>query len=262
VDELRIRQALINLLSNAVKFTPAGGNITLEAYPVGEVATPNQLCIAVTDTGIGISPDNIEKLFQPFFQIDSALNRQYEGTGLGLALVKHIVDLHGGQVDVTSTVGVGSRFALTLPLAPCSRQRFPSLAPMPISSVGRESSAPCILLADDNEANISTISAYLTAKGYRLLLATDGQEAIDLAQAHHPDLVLMDIQMPTVNGLEAIRKIRQNRTLATIPIVALTALAMVGDRERCLAAGATDYISKPVKLRELTNLIQSLLQAR
>jgi signal transduction histidine kinase len=120
VDELRIRQALINLLSNAVKFTAEGGQITLTAYPAGAIDNTDHLCIAVTDTGIGISPDHLKQLFQPFSQVDSALNRQYEGTGLGLALVKRIVELHGGQVNVMSTVGVGSCFTLTLPLAPTS----------------------------------------------------------------------------------------------------------------------------------------------
>lgn len=118
VDELRIRQALINLLTNAVKFTPAGGQITLAAYVSQAAADANQLCIAVTDTGIGISPNNLQKLFRPFIQIDSALNRQYEGTGLGLALVKRIVELHGGQARVTSRLGVGSCFTLTLPTLP------------------------------------------------------------------------------------------------------------------------------------------------
>lgn len=258
VDELRIRQALINLLTNAVKFTPAGGQITLEACPTSN--TTDTLCIAVSDTGIGISPDNIQKLFQPFVQVDSALNRQYEGTGLGLTLVKRIVELHGGQVNVTSTVGAGSCFTLTLPLAPFSQQQIPSPTSTAAPLTEPTLSAPCILLADDNEANLLMISDYLEAKGYRLLLATNGQAAIALAQSHHPDLVLMDIQMPDVDGLEAIRQIRQEPTLATIPIVTLTALAMVGDRDRCLAAGATDYLSKPVKLQVLTALIQTLLQ--
>jgi len=260
VDELRTRQALINLLTNAVKFTPAGGQVTLEAYLTKAKDAP-QLCIAVTDTGIGINPDDIHKLFQPFIQLDSALNRQYEGTGLGLALVKRIVELHGGRVDVTSTVGVGSCFTLTLPLALSSQPLLlPTESPVLLLNESDVSTA-CILVADDNEDNTSTISTYLKAKGYNLLLAANGQEAIALALAHHPDLVLMDIQMPDVDGLEAIRQIRQEPTLATVPIVALTALAMVGDRDRCLAAGATVYLSKPVKLKVLITLIQTLLQA-
>ncbi|PSN12559.1 hypothetical protein C7293_19670 [filamentous cyanobacterium CCT1] len=258
VDELRIRQALINLLTNAVKFTPDGGKIIVKAYPNG--STTDTCNIAVIDTGIGISPDNIQKLFQPFVQIDSALNRQYEGTGLGLALVKRIVQLHGGQVSVNSTVGVGSCFTLTLPLAPCSQPQFPSVASTTAPLYEPAVFTPCILLADDNAANVAMISMYLEARGYRLLLATNGQEAISLAQSHHPDLILMDIQMPEVDGLKAIRQIRQDPVLATVPIVALTALVMAGDRDRCLTAGATAYLSKPVELKTLTTLIQNLLQ--
>ena len=119
--------------------------------------------------------------------------------------------------------------------------------------------SPLILLAEDNEANIATFSSYLQAKGYQIVLATDGQQAIDLAKLHHPDLILMDIQMPVIDGMEAIKQIRLNPDLVDIPIIALTALAMAGDRDRCLAAGANEYISKPVKLKQLDLLIQNLL---
>ena len=115
------------------------------------------------------------------------------------------------------------------------------------------------MLAEDNEANISTVSSYLQAKGYRILLAKNGQEAVDLASIHHPDLILMDIQMPGMDGLEAIQKIRLDLNLVNIPIIALTALAMTGDRDRCIAAGATDYLTKPVKLKQLSTIIDQLL---
>jgi CheY-like chemotaxis protein len=119
--------------------------------------------------------------------------------------------------------------------------------------------SPLILLAEDNEANIATFSSYLEAKGYRILLATDGQQAIDFAKAEQPDLILMDIQMPVIDGLEAIKQIRLDPNLVNIPIIALTALAMEGDRDRCLAAGANDYLSKPIKLKQLNLLIQQVL---
>jgi CheY-like chemotaxis protein len=124
------------------------------------------------------------------------------------------------------------------------------------------SSVPVILLAEDNEANIRTLSSYLEAKGYCVLLAKDGQEAIDLAKIHQPDLILMDIQMPGIDGLEATRQIRLDPDLADIPIIALTALAMAGDRERCLEAGANNYLTKPVKLKQLATIIQQLLTVR
>jgi PAS domain S-box-containing protein len=287
IDERRIRQVLINLLNNAVKFTREGGCITLEvSYQSRErercslieenpskpskndvqlvqlnVDTSNYLRIAVIDTGIGIAPENIQKLFQPFIQIDSALNRQYQGTGLGLALVKRIVELHGGKVDLTSELGVGSCFTVILPCMEIARSptTVATSTAMSESIQNEQKSASLILLAEDNEANIMTISSYLTAKGYHLILATNGEEAIALAQSASPDLILMDIQMPVMDGLQAIHQIRQIPSLVNVPIIALTALAMEPDCDRCLEAGANDYLSKPVKLKQLTKTIEQLL---
>ena len=266
VDERRIRQVLINLLTNAVKFTHEGGTITLAAVLPPQVEAPddqNYLRLTVIDTGIGIAPAHIDKLFQPFIQIDSALNRKYEGTGLGLALVKRIVELHGGQVTVTSEVGVGSCFALDLPCAAPGHSSSPSAPALTNGDPGLDQPAlttsPLILLAEDNEANISTISNYLRAKGYRLLVAKNGREAITLAQTEHPNLILMDIQMPEIDGLEAMQQIRANPNLVTVPIIALTALAMSEDRDRCLAAGANQYISKPIRLKQLAATIHQFL---
>ncbi len=263
IDERRMRQVLINLLNNAVKFTPRDGSIRLEALchkgRLGsqDPESPVQylLRLAVYDTGIGIAQENLDKLFLPFVQIDSALNRQYTGTGLGLALVQQIVKLHGGQVRVTSELGVGSCFAIDIPCEVCSYG--PAFVPLPESEQDLEST-PTILLVEDNEANIMTISAYLDAKGYNITLARSGSDAIMQAEAQPPDLVLMDIQMPGMDGIETIQRIRQIPSLQTIPIIALTALAMPGDRDRCLAIGANDYLSKPVKLKELANTIQRL----
>jgi PAS domain S-box-containing protein len=271
VDERRIRQVLINLLNNAVKFTPAGGQISLEVWQLAPQNEANSGCwvrFSVTDTGIGIAPENIQKLFQPFVQIDSALNRQYTGTGLGLSLVKQIVDLHGGRVGVTSALGKGSCFTIDLPCTPhnlhsptltTGEPGAAQITPKSFSEQQPASQAALILLVEDNEANISTFSDYLEAKGYRILLAKDGQKAIDLAKTHQPDLILMDIQMPGMDGLESTRQIRIEPTLVDTPIIALTALAMTGDQERCLEAGANDYLTKPVKLKQLATKIQRLL---
>jgi PAS domain S-box-containing protein len=281
VDERRIRQVLINLLNNAVKFTPEGGNITLEVSYQPLSATPEILSsapvdnllqsdlsgyihIAISDTGIGIAPENISKLFQPFVQIDSALNRQYQGTGLGLALVKRIVEMHGGKVMLSSVLGSGSCFTVILP---CAELASPSVAvaidcpadDLSCESVQSQQTTPVILLVEDNEANIITISSYLTAKGYLIVLANNGEEAIALAQSANPDLILMDIQMPVMDGLEATKQMRQIPSLDHVPIIAITALAMDNDVERCLAAGANDYLSKPIKLRQLTKIIQQFL---
>jgi PAS domain S-box-containing protein len=268
VDEVRMRQVLLNLLTNAVKFTLEGGTVTLAVSVVAAPAggsSANLLRLAIQDTGIGIAAENLDKLFKPFVQIDGALNRQQTGTGLGLTLVKQLVELHGGTVKLTSELGVGSCFTIDLPYI--SKTSSESALELPLVSTDSPTAesdsltqAPLILLAEDDPANTATISSYLEAKGYDLIFANDGQEAVNQAQAAHPDLILMDIQMPGMDGLEAIGRIRELDNLQAVPIIALTALAMKGDQERCLAAGANLYLSKPVKLKQLDMAIRDLLQ--
>ncbi|GAB4213497.1 MAG: hypothetical protein OHK0012_09760 [Synechococcales cyanobacterium] len=290
IDERRIRQVLINLLSNAIKFTPPGGKVMLQVgsrwmmplelstvhcvgrgRPEDNAAAPAQgdgqkpchfLYFSIVDNGIGISPEHINKLFQPFIQVDSALNRQYSGTGLGLALVRRIVEMHGGEVRLASESGVGSCFMFSVPcLARPGLPNNTQATTVPIVQIdGRDPDhRPRVLLAEDNEANVSTITSYLAAKGYTVIPAKNGLEAIEKAQSEHPDLILMDIQMPTMDGLEAMRTIRQMSTHQLTPIIALTSLAMTGDQERCLEAGATAYLSKPVKMKELIGMMQQIL---
>lgn len=274
VDDRRMRQVLINLLSNAVKFTPQKGRVSLsvrvENTPVhsftGTNVAPHSLCFAIADTGIGIAEEDLNKLFQSFVQIDSSLSRQYAGTGLGLALVKRITELHGGRVHVTSTLGQGSCFTVRLPYHPPVAELGSGLPPAitvhtdPQSGSSPTTRPPLILLVEDSAANIMTISSYLSAKGYQMLLANNGREAIAQAQTHHPDLILMDIQMPEMDGLEAIRQLRQEPQFAQVPIIALRALAMTGDREKCLEAGANDYLSKPIKLKQLATTMRQWLE--
>ncbi|MGD1853626.1 MAG: ATP-binding protein [Leptolyngbyaceae cyanobacterium] len=264
LDERRIRQVLINLLNNAVKFTPEGGHVTLTITLTQSTTETNEywLKFTVEDTGIGIEANQLNRLFQPFVQVDTALNRQYTGTGLGLALVKRSVELHGGEVSATSQLNVGSCFTVELPCTSSGDSQ--SVTPEPQSPSSGESQSPqvvkpLILLAEDNEGNIEVIQGYLAAKGYQVTIAKDGREAIALAQAQTPDLILMDIQMPGMDGIEAMTKMRQDKVLQHIPIIALTAFAMKGDLERCFAAGATDYLAKPVKLKQLVATMQSLL---
>jgi CheY-like chemotaxis protein len=262
MDTNRIKQVLINLLSNAVKFTPDGGQVSLcidgQSLPDPTMNCPQGfLRITIKDTGIGILPENLDKIFQPFTQIDSALNRRYEGTGLGLALVKKIVELHKGFVQVNSEVGAGSSFIINLPWLteiPSSVEELHSQ-----SDQTDQLSAPLILLVEDDAANVMTISTYLEAKGYRLAFAENGQEAIALVQSLRPNVILMDIQMPIMDGIEATKRIRQDLGIGDIPIIALTALAMKDDHERCLKAGADEYLSKPVRLSLLTEMIQKYL---
>jgi CheY-like chemotaxis protein len=283
-DERQLKQILVNLLSNAVKFTPEGGAIGLEV--VGN-ATRETVDFTVWDQGIGIGHEDLEQLFQPFVQLDSSLARQYPGTGLGLALTQRLVDLHGGCISVESEPGKGSRFTVSLPwqpsdlavqkesreeVAPGSRPKLgPRQLSMPATTQAIENTEPAqtdmpsttlrplILLVEDSKSSIRLMSDYLHAKSYGVIVARNGSDAITLARQDRPDVILMDIQMPGMDGLETTRRIRAEVTLHDVPIIALTALAMRGDREKCLAAGANDYMSKPISLKKLIELIENQL---
>ncbi|NCC32755.1 MAG: response regulator, partial [Chloroflexia bacterium] len=390
-DPKRLKQILVNLLSNAVKFTSSGGRVKLD---VQALADESVIRFAVEDTGIGMSDEGIAQLFKPFMQLDSSLSRQHEGTGLGLALVRRLVELHGGSVTVTSEPGKGSCFTVALPYPPlltvpsrlqtkpthepasdelrsalviedsetageqiaryleelnihavvygrgvgaveqvahlhpdvifldlqmpeqsgweilAQLKADPELHAIPViivsvvddrvsglaagaaeylvKPISRETlrralgvvvdtpekpreaiviasrsaqlrSATHILMAEDNEVNIIALGDYLQDKGYRLSVARNGREALEMAAEIVPDLVLMDIQMPELDGLEAIRRLRADPVFALTPIIALTALAMPGDRERCMEAGASEYLTKPVSLRGLVYTIERLL---
>lgn len=257
-DERRLQQMLVNLLSNAVKFTDEGKKIGLEIIGDADTGTAR---FTVWDTGIGIAQEDMGRLFQRFMQIDSTLSRRYPGTGLGLSLVARMAEIHGGSVEVSSEVGKGSRFTIILPwvpnsAAPAGNPSTPIEEPPPTITRGAK-----ILLVEDNEVNIITIRSYLEAKGYHLAIARNGLEALNLVNQNQPQLILMDIQMPIMDGLEAMRRLRamDNAEVAHVPIIALSALAMQGDRDRLLAAGANEYLSKPVNLKHLVNRIESLL---
>ena len=266
-DERRLKQVLVNLLSNAVKFTPEGGSIGLDVTFDG---ARSAVSFAVWDTGIGISPEGMTLLFRPFVQLDGGLARKHEGAGLGLALVYRLTELQNGSVTVESAEGRGSRFTVRVPaLDPVSTdaaeasmeyEECDSVPPGARALPG--SGRFTVLLAEDNELNVQTLMPYLQHAGYRVELARDGFEAVSAAQSTLPDLVLMDVQMPRMDGLEAIRRIRTDERLAGVPIIALTALAMPGDRDRCLSAGADDYVSKPFRLRRLVSLVRKHIQER
>ena len=266
-DERRLKQILVNLLSNAIKFTPEGGAIGLEVN--GDIER-NMAHFTVWDTGIGIAQEDMEMLFQPFTQLDGGLSRQYSGTGLGLNLVLKMTELLGGRVSVDSKVDKGSRFTVSLPwkesgklvepvweteLAARIEMQTISTA-MPEQQTGEQ---PLVLLVDDNEYVAETMSDFLLFMNYNVIVARDGNEAIQRAKAEKPDVILMDIKMPGMDGLEATRRIRADDEMASIPIIVLTALAMPGDQERCLEAGANDYISRPVNLRTLIRAIKTQL---
>jgi signal transduction histidine kinase/CheY-like chemotaxis protein len=264
VDERRLKQILVNLLSNAVKFTPEGGQIGLKVK--GNEAQ-RVVHFTVWDTGIGIAKENMGRLFKPFVQIDSSFSRQHGGTGLGLSLVYRLTEMHGGGVSLESTMGQGSRFTVSLPWQSVIEEGLDEYGQRNGGPERQEREKPLlhpnnILLAEDNETNIATISDYLRSRGYLVIVARNGSEAIERIEEEKPDLILMDIQMPGVDGLEAIRRIRTNEDLANIPIIALTALTIPGDRERCLAAGADEYLSKPVSLEQLEDIIEAQLGVR
>jgi CheY-like chemotaxis protein len=264
-DARRLKQILVNLLSNAVKFTPEGGQVGLEV--MGDLES-EVLHFIVWDTGIGIPPHYLSRLFRPFVQIDSSLARQYEGSGLGLALVYRLAELHRGSISVESEVDQGSRFTVSLPwqrggapVTPAEAVEAGSeVVPFHPALEAELTSQPLILLAEDNEATLEVLTDYLIDQGYRLAVARTGLEAIARAREERPALILMDVQMPGLDGLEAMRYLRAEADFAQIPIIALTALTMPGDRERCLAAGANDYLSKPVSLKHLVSTIEMHLK--
>jgi signal transduction histidine kinase len=271
-DERRLKQVLVNLLSNAVKFTPEGGRIGLNVE--GDIEK-QVVCFTVWDTGIGIASEDIKHLFLPFMQLDRTLSRKYEGAGLGLSLVYHIANMHGGSISVESKIDKGSRFTVSLPWQESrDEEEMGSWGDRELGSLGDEASkdspsppspssqSAVILIAEDHEATIAALSWYLSARGYQLTIARNGKETIERMKEDHPDLILMDIQMPEMDGLDVIRHIRANEKGKSIPIIAVTALAMPGDRERCLAVGADEYICKPVNLKELSEVLEQFLRGR
>jgi CheY-like chemotaxis protein len=281
VDLRRMRQVLIDLLDRAIAATPAGGQVRLVVtMPTAPMASAESLIqFSVIDT----SKDLAAVRNEIFAQFSATMTDRR--IGFGLMLAHPIVELHGGSIDFQGTIlhgngsshGRGSCVNVFLPnlrsnseeptlddswdrcpysdgaedLAVCSETIVQDLPDLPL-----------ILIVEDNELNINTISSYLTAKGYRPIVAGDGASAIELTQKFRPDLILMDIQMPGMDGFEAISCIRKQPELAKIPIIALTALAMEGDRDKCLAVGANDYLTKPVKLKQLNTTIQQFLNSK
>ncbi len=255
-DARLLRQILLNLLGNAVKFTPREGKVQ---FSVRAGATADTIEFEVSDTGIGIPPDRLADIFQPFVQVDSGLDRQAGGTGLGLALVSRMAERLGGSVSVDSTLGIGSTFVVVLPSQGSESRDSGEFAfevpELPSVAAPRP---PRVLLAEDNDANVRTFRDYLTAKGMEVQVVSNGLAAVETARDILPDVILMDVQMPVMDGLQATRILRGTARTKHIPVIALTALAMPGDRERCFDAGADAYMSKPVRLRELAAEIRRL----
>ncbi len=252
-DPIRLKQILLNLLSNAVKFTETGIIVLRVSQDSQETSNRAMLRFTVTDTGIGISPEALSRLFRSFTQADSSTTRKYGGTGLGLAISKRLVEMMGGAIGVESELGHGSTFWFTVDLCTVEAAQSLSLPPEPVSLVHQNvGERGRLLLAEDNPINQKVALHLLGRLGYTVDLAQNGAEAVEMVQRRKYDLVLMDCQMPVMDGFQATQAIRQLAPpLSRIPIVAVTANALAGERERCLAAGMDDYVPKPVSKETL-----------
>ena len=246
-DPLRFRQILTNLLSNAVKFTDLG-RVDVGLAIREDEAGRSWLSLTVRDTGLGIPPGKLNDIFEDFTQADGSVSRKYGGTGLGLAITRRLVQMHSGTIQVQSRVGEGSTFLVEMPVETAAEpERVPAapVAGAPATLTVKMGGA-LVLVVEDNLVNQKVVAAVLTRHGFRVALAVNGREAMSAMNREAPDLILMDVQMPEIDGLTTARLIRENPQWQQVPIVALTAHAMQGDRERCLQAGMNDYLSKPV----------------
>ncbi len=260
-DAGRLRQILINLAGNAIKFT-AQGSVSLAA--AGALGDDGRwrVTIATKDTGIGIAPEKLDMVFDQFVQADASTTRLYGGTGLGLAISRSLARLMGGDIRVESAIGVGSVFYLDVPLEPSAAVIAPALPEAEWSLPARACLGKHILLAEDNPVNQRVALRMLEKLGAKVDLAVNGLEALQMALAADYDLVLMDCQMPVMDGLEATRRLRAAGGVRSyVPVAALTANSMSGDRERCLAAGMDDFLAKPIDGHKLTALVERNLMA-
>jgi len=246
-DPGRLRQVLLNLIGNALKFTESG-SVTAHAS-----ANPSGLRFEVTDTGIGIPLDKQDKIFEAFSQVDGSITRRFGGTGLGLTICSRLVEGMGGSISVTSAPGQGSTFAFTVR----AEQREVSPEPNPAAPLHATAAALHILVAEDNTVNQTVVSRMLERAGHTVIIAADGLQAVEMCSTGRFDLILMDIHMPVLDGLEATVRIREMERAQAIytPVIALTANAMNGDRELCLTAGMDGYLTKPVSRHVLLETI-------
>jgi len=235
-DKSKFKQVLYNLLSNAIKFTPKGGRVWVNAR-----VEEDALVVDVGDNGVGIAQEHHQRIFNEFYQLDTATTRQVEGTGLGLSLTRRLVELHGGEISLDSEPGRGSVFTFRLPLRG-----------LEVANGHRHNR---ILLVEDNPSNRELAKMVLLGNGFEVDVAVDGDEGLHKARSRIYDLVLMDIELPGKDGLTVTRMLRSDPKTASMPIVALTANAMKGNEQEALAAGCTGYISKPI---EVVNFVQRI----
>lgn len=250
-DPTRTRQILNNLLSNAIKFTDDG------SVKVGVSRVGGNVKIDVIDTGIGMSKEGLHRIFSPFSQADTDTTRLYGGTGLGLTLCRQLIERMHGQILVDSEVGRGTHFTVTLPLPVYETALTePEPAATRENNAAAGSAALAILLVEDNQVNQLVASSLLRKLGHTVDLAENGKRALQAMENRTYDMVLMDCQMPVMDGYEATRQIRENPAWKTLPVIAVTANVMQGDRENCLASGMNDYITKPYNRNDLKAVIE------
>jgi PAS domain S-box-containing protein len=269
-DDVRLRQVLLNLIGNAIKFTETG-EVAVKVEPAEPQAGKPAIRFEVADTGIGIPPDRSDRLFQPFSQADSSTTRKYGGTGLGLVISKNLVELMGGQIGAISQPGHGSTFWCVVPLAPTGSERPEENNSSGATVVRRQTCDTLlkgrrVLLAEDNRVNCMYAQEVLRQGGMECRAVENGLQSLQAVQSERFDLVLMDCQMPEMDGFEATRRIRameSNGQLAGhLPVIALTANAIKGDRELCLAAGMDNYIGKPFEPNALLEMMRHVLAAQ
>lgn len=265
-DNVRLKQMVINLLSNAVKFTPAGGSIRLEAEILRK-----HILISVSDTGIGLKAEDQKRIFDAFEQLDFSLSKQEHGTGLGLALVRNLVELHGGSVSVESDgEGMGSTFRLIFPHIEAGKhldsQLTPELLDFPRNALAdlsvQDKNRHKVLVVEDNESNMKVVTDLLVAFGYDVIQSFSAEEAIKRAEPEKPSLILMDISLPGMDGLTATKILKNNPATAHIPVVALTAHAMKDDEARAREAGCDAYILKPIDTRSFHSNLSALIKSK
>ena len=265
-DPGRVRQILLNLVGNAVKFTERG-QVTVQLQQDSADSENVWLHLSVADTGVGIAPDRLNAVFDAFDQADTSTTRRYGGTGLGLTIARKLTEMMAGRIYVESTLGIGSTFHCNLRLGNAGPLQTAAgrddREPLQSPAAARRKPAACgpILVAEDNAVNQAISVALLQRNGYQVELAANGREAVERFRANPIEAVLMDVQMPEMDGFEATAAIRdlEARTGTHVPIIAMTAHAMKGDRERCLAAGMDAYVSKPVRASELLALLENLI---
>ncbi|MAS91824.1 MAG: hypothetical protein CMO55_01405 [Verrucomicrobiales bacterium] len=268
-DDLRLRQVFANLINNAIKFT-SHGEIIVRALLMSEPGGADaEIRFDVTDTGIGMSPETQERLFQPFSQADASTTRMFGGTGLGLAISSNLVDLMGGEISVRSEPGVGScfKFTLRMPYPSAQKKDEPRSAPKQPEVTGRKSNPDdtlTVLLVEDNEINQRVAGFTLNRLGCDVQIANNGEQAVEMARNGTAfDLICMDVQMPVMDGFEATRRIRESGgSNAETFILAMTGLAFQEDMERCLEAGMNDVMTKPIDINKLRKKVSEIAEGR